>query len=251
RAVAAATRNFSAPSRLSDCGQVAAEMSAPTTAGQSVFSRARMPPQWRANTGAASRDASIPTARNPGRRSSSLFVAARVGSALLCSSLMATTASASNLRFARPAGARAVVERHGAQFPSDPTALRALPGIGDYTAAAIAAIAFDHRSAAVDGNVERVVARLFAIGEPLPQAKPRLRALATALVPEERAGDFAQAMMDLGAVLCTPRRPRCVLCPWRDNCAAAAAGIQESLPARAEKPERPRRYGVVFWLRRD
>jgi A/G-specific adenine glycosylase len=136
-------------------------------------------------------------------------------------------------------------------FPSDPAALRALPGIGDYTAAAIAAIAFDRPSAAVDGNVERVVARLFAVGEPLPQAKPRLRALATALVPPERAGDFAQAMMDLGAVLCTPRRPRCVLCPWRGDCAAAAAGIQERLPARAEKPERPVRYGVVFWLERE
>jgi A/G-specific adenine glycosylase len=147
--------------------------------------------------------------------------------------------------------ARAVVEQHGGRFPDDPAALRALPGIGDYTAAAIAAIAFDHRSAAVDGNVERVVARLFAVDEPLPQAKPKLRALATALVPEQRAGDFAQAIMDLGSVLCTPRRPRCVLCPWRADCAAAAAGIADSLPARAEKPERPLRYGVAFWLVRD
>ena len=147
--------------------------------------------------------------------------------------------------------ARAVVERHDGRFPEDPAMLRALPGIGDYTAAAIAAIAFDHQSAAVDGNVERVVARLFAVGEPLPQAKPKLRAFATALVPERRAGDFAQAVMDLGAVLCTPRRPRCVLCPWRGDCAATAAGIAESLPARAEKPERPVRYGVVFWLMRD
>jgi A/G-specific adenine glycosylase len=147
--------------------------------------------------------------------------------------------------------ARVVVERHDGYFPDDPVALRALPGIGDYTAAAIAAIAFDHRSAAVDGNVERVVARLFAVDEPLPQAKPRLRALAMALVPERRAGDFAQAMMDLGAVLCTPRRPRCVLCPWRGDCAASAAGIQESLPARSPKAERPVRYGVVFWLERE
>jgi A/G-specific adenine glycosylase len=147
--------------------------------------------------------------------------------------------------------ARAVVDKHGGRFPDDPAALRALPGIGDYTAAAIAAIAFDHRSAAVDGNVERVVARLFAVDEPLPQAKPKLRAFATALVPDRRAGDFAQAMMDLGAVLCTPRRPRCVLCPWRADCAAAAAGIADSLPARAEKPERPLRYGVAFWLVRD
>jgi A/G-specific adenine glycosylase len=147
--------------------------------------------------------------------------------------------------------ARVVVERHDGRFPADPTALRTLPGIGDYTAAAIAAIAFDHCSAAVDGNVERVVARLFAVDEPLPRAKPKLRALANALVPEQRAGDFAQAVMDLGAVLCTPRRPRCVLCPWRGACAAAAAGIAESLPARADKPERPVRYGVVFWLVRS
>src|SRR5437763_41828 len=146
---------------------------------------------------------------------------------------------------------RVVVERHGGDFPDDPVALRALPGIGDYTAAAIAAIAFDHRSAAVDGNVERVVARLFAVAEPLPQAKSRLRALATELVPERRAGDFAQALMDLGATLCTPRRPRCVLCPWRGDCAAAVAGIADCLPARLAKPERPLRYGVAFWLSRD
>ena len=111
--------------------------------------------------------------------------------------------------------ARVVVEQHGGAFPSERAALRALPGIGDYTAAAIAAIAFDRRHAAVDGNVERVVARLYAVIEPLPAAKPRLRELAAALVPEQRAGDFAQAMMDLGATICTPRRPRCVLCPWR------------------------------------
>jgi A/G-specific adenine glycosylase len=146
--------------------------------------------------------------------------------------------------------AGAVVERHGGCFPDDPAALRALPGVGDYTAAAIAAIAFDRPVAAVDGNVERVVARLFAERAPLPAAKPRLRALAAALVPDARAGDFAQALMDLGAVICTPRRPRCVLCPWRENCAAAAAGIADSLPTPAEKPERPLRYGVAFWLSR-
>jgi A/G-specific adenine glycosylase len=128
--------------------------------------------------------------------------------------------------------------------------LRGLPGIGDYTAAAIAAIAFDRPVAAVDGNVERVVARLFAERAPLPGAKHRLRALAASLVPQGRAGDFAQAMMDLGAVLCTPRRPRCVLCPWRADCAAAALGIAEDLPAQAEKPERPLRHGVAFWLTR-
>jgi A/G-specific adenine glycosylase len=148
--------------------------------------------------------------------------------------------------------ARAVVERHGGEFPDDPTALRALPGIGDYTTAAIAAIAFDRPLAAVDGNVERVMARVFAEQQPLPSAKPRLRALAQELVPAARAGDFAQAVMDLGAVLCTPRRPRCVLCPWRDDCAALALGVAEDLPAQAAKPERPQRFGVSFWLvRRD
>ncbi len=146
--------------------------------------------------------------------------------------------------------ARAVVERHGGHFPDDMRQLRALPGIGDYTAAAVAAIAFDRRVAAVDGNVERVVARLFAERAALPGIKPRLRALAAALVPHERAGDFAQAMMDLGAVICTPRRPRCILCPWRGECAAAALGIAESLPAQAPKPERPLRHGVAFWLSR-
>jgi A/G-specific adenine glycosylase len=146
--------------------------------------------------------------------------------------------------------ARAVVERHAGRFPDDAAGLRALPGIGDYTAAAVAAIAFDRREAAVDGNVERVVARLFAVGEALPAAKPLLRARARELVPASRPGDFAQAMMDLGATICTPRRPRCVLCPWREGCAARAGGFAEDLPARAEKPERPLRRGVVFWLTR-
>jgi len=146
--------------------------------------------------------------------------------------------------------AGAVVARHDGRFPDDPAALRALPGIGDYTAAAIAAIAFDRRLAAVDGNVERVVARIFAIDAPLPEAKPHLKALAATLVPDARAGDFAQAMMDLGATVCTPRRPRCVLCPWRRSCAAAAAGIADALPVPAAKPERPLRHGAAFWLRR-
>jgi A/G-specific adenine glycosylase len=146
--------------------------------------------------------------------------------------------------------ARVVAERHGGNFPSERAKLRTLPGIGDYTAAAIAAIAFDRSVAAVDGNVERVVARLYAIDEPLPTAKPRLKALAAALVPERRAGDFAQAMMDLGATICTPRRPRCVLCPWRGSCLGMASGLAEGLPVMAEKPDRPLRYGVAFWLTR-
>jgi A/G-specific adenine glycosylase len=146
--------------------------------------------------------------------------------------------------------ARTLVTRHGGVFPDNASALRSLPGIGDYTAAAIAAIAFDRREAAIDGNVERVVARLYTVDEPLPAAKRRLRTLAAALVPELRAGDFAQALMDLGATICTPRRPRCVLCPWRTCCAAAASGLAEELPARPAKPERPQRYGIAFWLTR-
>jgi A/G-specific adenine glycosylase len=143
-----------------------------------------------------------------------------------------------------------VVERHAGQFPATLAELRALPGVGDYTAAAIAAIAFDIPAPAMDGNIERVIARLFAVPDPVPAAKPRLKALLETLLPQRRAGDFVQAMMDLGATICAPRRPRCVLCPWRVNCAAAASGIAEDLPARPEKPERLVRYGVVFWLER-
>jgi A/G-specific adenine glycosylase len=146
--------------------------------------------------------------------------------------------------------ARTIVERYSGVFPEEAEALRALPGIGDYTAAAIAAIAFDRQGAAIDGNVERVVTRLYAVQEALPAAKTRLRALAAALVPDRRAGDFAQALMDLGATICTPRRPRCILCPWRSCCAAAASGLAEELPLRVEKPERPLRHGVAFWLTR-
>lgn len=146
--------------------------------------------------------------------------------------------------------ARAIVERHEGAFPRDPAALRALPGIGNYTAAAISAIAFDHPIAALDGNGERVVARIYGVLEPLAAARPRLKTLAAGLVPEQRAGDFAQALMDLGAMICTPRRPRCVLCPWRACCAAVAAGLAEKLPVSSEKPERPLRYGVAFWLTR-
>jgi A/G-specific adenine glycosylase len=143
--------------------------------------------------------------------------------------------------------ARTIAGR-GGLFPDNAEELKALPGIGEYTAAAIAAIAFDRREAAVDGNAERVLARLFAIGEPPAAAKPRLRALARALVPAARAGDFAQALMELGAVICTPRRPRCALCPWRECCGAAAAGLAQAIPAAAPKPKRPLRHGVAFWL---
>src|SRR6185312_5803767 len=128
----------------------------------------------------------------------------------------------------------------------------ALPGIGAYTAAAIAAIAFGRRATVMDGNVERVVARLFNVTEPLPRAKPELYRLADSLTPAARAGDYAQAMMDLGATVCLPRKPKCMLCPLVDDCAARRAGDPEALPAKLPKAERPKKHGVVFWtLRRD
>ena len=142
--------------------------------------------------------------------------------------------------------ARAVVERHDAAFPSDEASLRTLPGIGDYTAAAIAAIAFDRAATPVDGNVERVVARLFAIEALLPAAKPQIRESARSLAPQRRAGDFAQAMMDLGATICTPKRPACSLCPWHDACAAALAGTAEIYPRRRPKREGTLRRGAAF-----
>src|ERR1700674_3310706 len=128
--------------------------------------------------------------------------------------------------------ARVVADRHGGVFPAEEAGLRALPGIGAYTAAAIAAIAFDRKATAMDGNVERVIARIHAVATPLPDAKPELHRLAAALTPDRRAGDYTQAIMDLGATICTPRKPKCVLCPWRDACRARRAGIAESLPAR-------------------
>jgi A/G-specific adenine glycosylase len=142
--------------------------------------------------------------------------------------------------------ARAVAAEHGGRFPADEAALRALPGIGAYTAAAIAAIAFDAPAVALDGNIERVIARLFAVETPLPDAKPALRDLAAGLVPADRPGDYTQAAMDLGATICTPRRPRCVLCPLHDPCAARAAGIAGELPRKRDKAERPTRRGIAF-----
>ncbi|OAN48104.1 A/G-specific adenine glycosylase [Paramagnetospirillum marisnigri] len=144
--------------------------------------------------------------------------------------------------------AKTVAQWRQGRFPDEESALRQLPGIGDYTAAAIAAIAFGRPAVVVDGNVERVMARLGAITEPLPKVKPRLKALAAQLTPETRPGDYAQAVMDLGATICTPRNPACGICPWRDACAGRAKGIEASLPARLEKPERPTRFGIAFWL---
>jgi A/G-specific adenine glycosylase len=143
-----------------------------------------------------------------------------------------------------------VAREHNGIFPCKEAALLALPGIGPYTAAAIAAIAFDEPATVVDGNVERVVSRLFAVEEELPRAKPRIRALAATLTPVSRPGDFAQAMMDLGATICTPRRPACSLCPWTKSCEARAEGLQESFPRKAAKAEKPMRYGHAFWAER-
>jgi A/G-specific adenine glycosylase len=142
--------------------------------------------------------------------------------------------------------ARAVVERHGGEFPASEAALRALPGIGDYTAAAIAAIAFDAPTSPVDGNIERVVARLFAVAEPLPGAKAVLRGLARELFPQLRAGDFAQALMDLGATICTPKKPACAFCPWHESCRARVRGDAETYPRRTPKREGALHRGGAF-----
>ncbi|HVY83911.1 MAG TPA: A/G-specific adenine glycosylase [Caulobacterales bacterium] len=135
-------------------------------------------------------------------------------------------------------------------FPPDEAGWRGLPGVGAYTAAAIAAIAYDEPTNVVDGNVERVMARLHAVETTLPQAKPELREHAAALVAPERAGDWAQALMDLGATICTPKSPRCLLCPLREDCAAFASGAPETFPRRAAKTKRPERRGVAFRLER-
>jgi A/G-specific adenine glycosylase len=142
--------------------------------------------------------------------------------------------------------ARAVVASHGASFSANHEALRALPGIGDYTAAAVAAIAFDAPAVPVDGNVERVVARLFAVEDELPAAKPEIKRLAASLLPPRRAGDFAQALMDLGATVCSPKRPVCALCPWNESCLAFARGDQETFPRKAPKREGRLRRGAAF-----
>ncbi|MGN6497380.1 MAG: A/G-specific adenine glycosylase [Tsuneonella sp.] len=134
------------------------------------------------------------------------------------------------------------------EFPETEQALRELPGVGAYIAAAVAAIAFGEPAAVVDANVERVIARLFAIEEPLPGARKAIRAHVAALTPAARAGDFAQAMMDLGATICTPRAPRCLLCPLAAGCAARARGEQERFPVKPAKRARPLRKGTAWWI---
>jgi len=147
--------------------------------------------------------------------------------------------------------ARAVARDHGGRFPDTETGLLTLPGLGPYTAAAVAAIAFDRPTNVVDGNVERVVARLYAVETPLPAAKPKLKALAGALVRDHRPGDWAQALMDLGATICRPKAPLCERCPLEADCAARATGTPESFPPRTAKAERPHRYGVAYLLTRE
>ncbi|HEY4135642.1 MAG TPA: A/G-specific adenine glycosylase [Alphaproteobacteria bacterium] len=144
--------------------------------------------------------------------------------------------------------ARHVRDELGGVFPDTLEGLLALPGVGPYTAAAVAAIAFDLPAAAVDGNVERVVSRLHAVTAPLPASRPELRRLAEALVPQRRAGDFAQAMMDLGATICTPRSPACAICPLSEDCAGRRQGIQAELPKKAAKKARPFKRAAAFWI---
>jgi len=137
------------------------------------------------------------------------------------------------------------------EFPRTEAALGKLPGIGAYTAAAIAAIAFGERATVVDTNVERVIARLHAIANPVTAAENIIRALAEAMTPADRAGDFAQAMMDLGATICRPRNPDCLACPLASGCAAFASGEPEAFPAPKIRRERPHRHGVAWWIERD
>jgi len=146
--------------------------------------------------------------------------------------------------------AKLVTQQFGGRFPASEEQLRALPGIGPYTAAAIAAIAFGYRHAAVDGNAERVIARLAAVETPLPQAKPEIRRRAQDLVPQTRAGDFAQALMDLGATVCTPKSPNCQICPWTERCTGRRRGIAATLPRKAAKKKLPVRRGIAFWVER-
>ena len=148
------------------------------------------------------------------------------------------------------AGAGDAVAARGG-FPETEQALRELPGLGAYTAAAVAAIAFGERAVVVDANVERVVARLFAMDEPLPAARKAIRVKADSITPDKRAGDFAQAMMDLGATICTPRDPRCLLCPIAGHCMARAESEPARYPVKAPRKARPVRQGTAFWIEQD
>lgn len=147
--------------------------------------------------------------------------------------------------------ARMVVQEMDGRFPETEAALLKLPGVGPYTAAAIAAIAFGQRAIVVDANIERVVARLFEISEPLPGAKTEIRRATDAITPQERAGDFAQAMMDLGAGICSARAPDCPTCPLSEDCGAHHAGRASAYPVKAAKKPKPARVGHSFWIERE
>ena len=147
--------------------------------------------------------------------------------------------------------ARLVTTEMDAQFPSNYEDLISLPGIGPYTASAIAAIAYDIPTTVVDGNVERVMSRLFNIDTPLPLSKNELTQKAHILTPKQRPGDYAQAVMDLGATICTATRPACGLCPWTDNCAARKSGTASELPKKLPKKQKPTRYGFVYFVQRE
>ncbi|MDB5617622.1 MAG: A/G-specific adenine glycosylase [Tardiphaga sp.] len=144
----------------------------------------------------------------------------------------------------------AVLREHGGKFPDTEEGLRTLPGIGPYTASAIAAIAFGRQTMPVDGNIERVVSRLYVVEEPLPKSKPQIQALAATLLAGTRAGDSAQALMDLGSTICTPKRPACALCPINDDCAARIRGDQESFPRKMPKKAVILRRGAAFVVTR-
>ncbi len=144
--------------------------------------------------------------------------------------------------------ARAVVADHGGRFPDSEEGLLGLPGLGAYTAAAVAAIAFDKPANVIDGNIERVMARLYAIETPLPDAKPLIRRVAAQWVSADRAGDWPQALMDLSAAVCRPKAPQCLLCPLREGCRGFSSGKPEKYPVKAAKTAKPRRYGIAFLI---
>lgn len=147
--------------------------------------------------------------------------------------------------------ARYVVEHHDGVFPNHHDRLLKLPGVGPYTAAAVSSIAFDQPETVVDGNVERVISRLYDIHTPLPTSKPELTDLARTLTPSERPGDYAQAIMDLGATICTPKSPACGICPWHEPCLARAHGTAAELPKKVAKKPKPTRHGIVYIARRE
>ncbi len=147
--------------------------------------------------------------------------------------------------------ARLIASEYGGRFPDAREKLLALPGIGPYTAAAIAAIAFNRPETVVDGNVERVMSRIFAVETPLPSAKPFLATLAGDLTARQRPGDYAQAVMDLGATICTPRNPSCGICPWKIACTAHARGRTGEFPVKGPKKDRPLRRGIAYLAQRS